>query len=292
MSTQEIPIAGRVAAVTGGARGIGRAIAAALVREGALVAIGDLDAELAHETARELGGRVIGAPLDVTDPASFAAFLDRAGAELGPVDILVNNAGIMPIVQQADEDDATARRVIDINVHGVLHGTKLAIERMTPRGRGHVVNIASQAGKIGLAGVATYCASKHAVVGYTAAVDDELRGSGLHFTVVLPSVVRTELTQGLNAPRVLKPIEPEDVAARVVEALRRPRRVVHVPRSGAFVLGITAALPRGARTRLEHLLGIEHAATKADKDARAAYEQRAARAVTGTDLPTHDHAEV
>src|SRR5881227_921322 len=90
-------LAGKVVAITGGARGIGRATAAALVAQGARVAIGDIDAPFAERTAQELRGGTIGLPLDVTDRASFAGFLDRTEAALGPLDVLVNNAGIMPI---------------------------------------------------------------------------------------------------------------------------------------------------------------------------------------------------
>lgn len=285
MPTTDIPVSGRVIAITGGARGIGRATAAALAREGALVGIGDIDEELAREAAAEMGGRVVGLALDVTDRGSFAAFLDAVERELGPLDVLINNAGVMPIARQVEEGDDTARRIIDINVHGVLHGSKLALQRMLGRRRGHVVNVASQAGKVGFGGLGTYCASKFAVVGYTAALEDELRGTGVHTTVVLPAVVRTELSQGLPSPKLLKPVEPEDVAAGIVAALKRPRRTVHVPRSGALVLAITGSLPPAARVRLERLLGLEHAAINADAAARAAYEQRAGREVAGTSEP-------
>ena len=122
-------LAGRVVAITGGARGIGRATAAALVARGARVAIGDIDGPLAEKTAAELGAGTLGLPLDVTSRASFAAFLDQVEDRLGPLDILVNNAGIMPIGPFAQETDATARRMVDINVHGVIYGSKLALER-------------------------------------------------------------------------------------------------------------------------------------------------------------------
>ena len=97
--------------------------------------------------------------------------------------MLVNNAGIMQVGRFIDEDDLTARRMIDINLHGVILGTKLALERMIPRDRGHIVNIASQAGKFGAPGGATYSATKHAVVGLTEAVRGELRLMGAHIDV-------------------------------------------------------------------------------------------------------------
>jgi len=135
------PIRGRVIAITGGARGIGRATAAAMIARGARVAIGDLDAELAARTAAELGGETLALALDVTSGASFQAFLDEVEMALGPLDVLVNNAGIMPVGRFLDEDEAVTRAEIEINVHGVIRGSKLALMRMLPRGRGHLVNI-------------------------------------------------------------------------------------------------------------------------------------------------------
>src|SRR5919198_1957525 len=117
-------LTGQVAAITGAARGIGKETARAFVREGMKVAIGDLDLATAQETARELGGQTIALELNVTERSSVAAFLDAAEEQLGPVDVLVNNAGIMQLGPFVDEDDATARGQVDINVHGVMFGMK------------------------------------------------------------------------------------------------------------------------------------------------------------------------
>jgi len=216
-------LAGQVVAITGGARGIGRATAAALIAQGARVAIGDIEAALAQRTASELGAGTAGLPLDVTDRDSFAAFLDEVESRLGPLDVLVNNAGIMPIGPFPEETDATAERMVDINLRGVLLGSKLALARFLPRRRGHLVQIASAAGKFGLAGGATYCATKHGVVGLSEALRQELRGTGIEISVVMPVVVHTELGSGLPETRGLKAVEPEDVAAAIVEALNAKR---------------------------------------------------------------------
>ena len=170
---------GQVVAITGGARGIGRATATALIAQGARVAIGDIDVAAGREdrVASSAPGR-IGLPLDVTDRDSFAGFLDEVERQLGPLDVLVNNAGIMPIGPFVEGDRRCARRLVDINIHGVILGSKLAVERFMPRGRGHIVQLASIAGKGGFPGGATYCATKHAVVGLTEALRAELRGTG------------------------------------------------------------------------------------------------------------------
>ena len=101
--------------------------------QGARVAIGDIESSLAEQTAGELGGGTIGLPLDVTDRESFARFLDEVETQLGPLDVLINNAGIMPIGSFVEESDATALRMIDINLVGLIYGSKLALERFLPR---------------------------------------------------------------------------------------------------------------------------------------------------------------
>ncbi len=228
MAKEPRSLNGKVVAITGGARGIGKATATSLAREGARVAIGDLDKSLAEQTAAGLGDAV-GLELDVTRRDSFANFLDQVSERLGPPDVLINNAGIMPIGPFVDEDDATARRMVDINLHGVIYGTKLAIPRMRERGTGHIVNIASQAGKVGLPGGATYCATKHAVVGLSEAVRAELSDSGIEVSVVMPAVVNTELGSGLSDTRGVKKLEPQEVAEAIVDALRFPKFDVWVP---------------------------------------------------------------
>ena len=127
MAKEARSLQGKVAAITGGARGIGKATARALAREGVKVAIGDIDRALAEETAAGLEADAVGLELDVTRRDSFERFLDQVSERLGPLEVVINNAGIMPIGSFVDEDDATARRMIDINVHGVIYGMKLAI---------------------------------------------------------------------------------------------------------------------------------------------------------------------
>ncbi len=275
MAKQRRSLNGKVVAITGGARGIGRATAAALVRRGCRVAIGDLDLALAEQTAAALGGGTVALPLDVTDRSSFRAFLDEAECRLGPIDVVVNNAGIMPVTPFADEGEDSVRRQVDINLHGVIAGTQLAIERMAPRHSGHIVNIASQAGKAGIPGIATYAATKHAVVGLSEAVRAELRGSGIEVACVMPTVVNTELTSGVGQ-RWVKPVEASDVADEIVDALEVPRFDVFVPRANGAMYKVLSLIPRGAREALGRLMKVDKLMTDVDHGARRAYEERVA----------------
>ncbi len=282
MAKQPRILVGQVALVTGGARGIGRATAQAFAREGMKVAIGDLDATLAEQAAAEIGGGrdgVAGLALDVTRRDSFEAFVAAAEERLGPVDVLVNNAGIMPLGRFADEDDVTAMRMVDINVHGVILGMKIALARMQPRNRGHIVNIASQAGKYGAPGGATYSATKHAVVGLTEAVRGELRleGSEIELSYVMPYVVNTELGGGTQQARGFKNLEPAEVADAIVHALKHRIVDVWVPRQARHTHRLTGLLPRRAAEGVAHLLKADQVLAHADPDARREYELRAAR---------------
>lgn len=274
-------IRGQVVVITGGARGIGRATGLAFLRAGARVALGDIDVELAEKTAAEFaatGERVCGLHLDVTSRASFTDFLDEVEAQLGPVDVLINNAGIMPTGLFADETDEMTDRMVAINLGGVLNGSKLAALRMRGRG-GHIVNVASLAGVSAFPGLATYCATKHAVVGFAETLHLELADDGIAVTAVLPGVVHTELSAGHSAPRWIQPIsevEPDDVAAAIVDAVVRGRAKVAVPRPLGAMIKIMGALPDGARHWISHAAHFDTTFTHTDAAVRAAYHSRLA----------------
>jgi NAD(P)-dependent dehydrogenase (short-subunit alcohol dehydrogenase family) len=282
MATEPRSLTGKVVAVTGGGRGIGRAIAQALAREGARVAVGDLDREAAEQTAATLGESGLGLGVDVTDHAGLIAFLDQVEQRLGPLDVLVNNAGIMAVTPLVEESAESIARQLDINLRAVIHGTQEAIRRMVPRGTGHIVNMASIAGRSGFPHLATYCATKHGVVGLSEAARVELRNTGVEVSVVMPSIVRTELAAGLADSRV-KAVEVDEVAREVLSALRRPRFDVFVPRSNGPLVQLTSPLPRRAREAIGRWLKADQALLKTDRSARAAYEARAAASAPAAD---------
>jgi len=284
MGEQPRALHGRVVAITGGAQGIGAATAAMLAAAGARVAIGDLDGRRAEKTAAEIGHGVLAIRLDVTDAAGFTGFLDRVENELGPLDVLLNNAGIMPLAGLDDEQDAATHRQLEINLRAVIHGTRQAVRRMRPRGRGHVVNIASMAGKAGFPGAATYCATKHGVVGFSESARLELRGSGVDISCVMPAVVRTELAVGLGESPAIKTVTAEQVAGAIVGTLRHPRFDVYVPRSLDWAGRITRVLPRRAGEWIVRALGGDRILTAGvGSPVRTEYEARAVESAPHVD---------
>jgi NADP-dependent 3-hydroxy acid dehydrogenase YdfG len=267
-------IAGLSVIVTGGARGIGRATVERFAGKGARVAVGDLDPELVAEYAGVFGDRVAAHQLDVTDPASWRSFLEAVD-HLGPFDVLVNNAGIMPLGSLLKEPDAVTRAIIDVNVHGVINGTKAVAPGMVDRGHGHVVNVASAVGRIAVADGATYSASKFAVVGFSEAMRAELAPHGVDVSVVLPSVVRTELAAGVPDAKGLKSVTADDVAAAIERVVRKPRAETWVPNWIQGPTKLTQALPRRLQDAVGRLSDANNLLAQADPAARAAYESRA-----------------
>lgn len=274
-------ISGRVAIVTGAARGIGRATASALLEQGCTVVVADRDQVAAQGAVRELAslGAVHNMPLDVTDGAAFEALVQRVEDELGPVDVLVNNAGVM-VVGDFDALDARADHLqLDINVMGVIHGMRAVLPRMRRRGRGHVVNIASVAGRVGLPFASVYSATKFAVVGLTEAIRREYQDTGVDFSYVCPSMVDTELISGAGRPRFPPVARPEDVAGAVIRALKTRQVDLYVPRFTRISHILPAILPRVAVEALGRFFGVERIFSQTDPGARSDYLDRTVRAV-------------
>lgn len=270
---------GQVAAITGGARGIGRATATALLDEGMKVAIGDLDLATAQRTAQELSsrGEIRAYALNVVEPESHEAFIEAVETDLGPIDVYINNAGIMPVGRFLDLDPVSDRRQIDINIFGVLNGMRAILPRFERRYSGHLVNIASAAGKGGFPGVAVYCGTKHFVVGVSEAVHLELKDTPIAVSCVMPSFVNTELVSGLGSARGVKNAEPEDVGREIVRALQGPRFDVFVPRMIGPINKVMGVLPRSAREGVAHALKADRVMLEVDQSGRAAYELRTSK---------------
>jgi len=190
----QIDLAGQVAVVTGGAQGIGLAVAQALAGAGARTALWDMDGPLADKAAGELGSDAKGFAVDVTDEAAIAAALAGTEKALGPVSILVNSAGIAgPNAPVADYDSSAWRQVIDINLNGTFYVNKAVVPGMAERGYGRICNIASIAGKEGNPNASAYSASKAAVIALTKSLGKELAGLDIAVNCVTPAAAKTRI---------------------------------------------------------------------------------------------------
>ncbi|MFF2393197.1 MULTISPECIES: SDR family oxidoreductase [unclassified Nocardia] len=273
MSYPRIDLAGATIAITGAARGIGLATARAFVEAGAYVALGDLDEAMAVQAATELGDHAMGHVLDVTDKASYAAFLEATTRWRGPLDVLVNNAGVMPNGPFLEQSDRIDQLTMDVNVFGVIHGMRLALPAMVERGYGHVVNVASLAGKFPLKGLAVYNASKYAVVGLTAATRLEMDGTGVSVSAVLPSAVRTELSSGIDYG-ILPAVDPEDIAAAVVRSVRTRAAETAVPGYVGLMANASGLVPEPVLRALRKVAHDDAAINGVDDSVRRVYLDR------------------
>ena len=208
-------LAGAKAVVTGGANGIGRAIAAALSRQSAMVTIADVDLARAEQAAKEIGG--IAVEIDVRKRASVEAALAAAEARMGGFDLLVANAGVSTMQHALEITDEEWDHNFDVNVRGIFLANQIAARGFKARGRGVIVNTASLAAKVGAPLLAHYSASKFAVLGWTQALARELAPSGIRVNAVCPGFVKTSMQEREIAWEAgLRGISPERVVAEYI----------------------------------------------------------------------------
>ncbi len=184
---------GKTALVTGGARGIGRAICEAFVAAGAKVAVADLLADEARETAAALGENAMALAMDVTDLATISEGVSAVEKAWGQIDILVNNAGIFTMASIEEITPEVYRRQYDINVGGTLFAIQAVVPGMKQRGSGAIINFSSQAGRRGEPNIALYCSSKAAIISITQSLALELAGDGIRVNAIAPGVIDTPM---------------------------------------------------------------------------------------------------
>jgi len=225
-------------------------------------------------------GSLSGHALDVTDRESFTAFLDKARADGGGrIDVLINNAGVMPVGPFLEQSQRAIGSSIEVNFYGVLNGCQLVLPEMVKRRSGHIINIASLAGMVGVPGQVVYAGTKFAVVGLSTALPDEIAPHGVDVTVVMPPFTNTQLISGTKTSAASKPVEPEVIAAAIVKVLDNPKTHVSVPGPMRFVAAFTSMLGPRARRSLSKRLGIDRIFLDFDATARRAYEDRAQSAI-------------
>jgi NADP-dependent 3-hydroxy acid dehydrogenase YdfG len=230
---------GRKAVITGASSGIGAATAAALAAEGAAVALGARRKERLDELAQRIegdGGSAHAFEVDVSDEDAARAFIESAAEQMGGLDILVNNAGVMLLGPIGGADTEEWRRMVDVNLLGLLYCTHAALPLMQQAGGGHIVNLSSVAGRTANLGSGVYNLTKWGVNGFSEALRQEVLHSGIRVTIVEPGFVATEL-QGHNKNPVVveqlekmreqvgEELEAEDIAAGIVYAVTSPQRV-------------------------------------------------------------------
>ena len=227
-SMEETTLSGKVAIVTGGTRGIGRAIAERLLREGAAVAVcsrmhGNVQVFL-NDCRSIAGDRLLAEAADVSKLEDVRRFFASVDARFGGLDILINNAGVGVFKSVADLTPEEWRRTIDLNLSGVYYCSHEALPRMKQRGAGYIVNIGSLAGKNAFAGGAAYNASKFGLIGFSEATMLDHRYDNVRVSCVMPGSVDTDF--GARTGAAPWKIQPEDVAEVVTVLLRMPARTL------------------------------------------------------------------
>jgi all-trans-retinol dehydrogenase (NAD+) len=228
-------VRGKTVLITGGAMGMGRGLAELMARDGANLVLWDMNGDKLDQTREELaklGNKVFTYVLDVTDRNKVYETAAKVKQDAGRIDVLVNNAGIVRGGMFLDVSDDDHLKTMQVNILSYFYVTRAFLPDMMARNDGHIVNVASAAGLLGVPGVSSYSASKFAVVGWTEALTGEMKKlgkTGVHFTTVCPSFVGTGMFEGIKAPFLTPLLTPEDMVARTYKGICKNAELVLAP---------------------------------------------------------------
>lgn len=248
------PYSGKTAVVTGGASGIGYALCRELCRRGAIVYAADLNETGLTRLQQDCGDGLSSAVLNVTDEAAVKALIDRVVDEHGQLDYLFNNAGIVVGGDFEKMDFATWKKIVDINLWGVIYGSQHGYAQMLQQGNGHIVNTASTAGVMPVAKSAAYTVTKHAVVGLTTTLREEGRRHGIRASVVVPGVVDTNIfrsatnLKGYDYSAAMdklpfRKVTPDQAAQAILSGVTRNAQFIVFPGYNRVIVALNRLLP-------------------------------------------------
>jgi ketoreductase len=254
----EIQLAGKIALVTGGGTGIGKAIAASLARRGARVAIASRNQAHLNAAAKELatqGVSVSGLAMDVRSKEDIQRAMSNVAGDWGGIHILVNNAGISALSKIDDPDDSRWYDIVDTNLNGMYLITKEALRHMPDHKGGRIINISSVLGKFGVPGYTAYCTTKHGMIGFTRALALEVVGRGITVNAICPGWVETDMAaQGIRETAALQGITPEQFKAQAVAAVP-VQRFLEADEVAELVCYVASELARGMTGQAINICG-------------------------------------
>jgi len=223
---------GKVVLVTGAARGMGKLHAMTFGREGSRIVAVDLDEAAIEATAQEMrdqGYNVNVYIADVSNRSACFALADQVKSDVGSVDVLINNAGIVKAEKVLNMSEQSFRRITEVNYMGQVWMMQAFVPDMVSRKSGHVVNVSSTAGKIGVPDLGAYCATKFAIVGITDSIRQELQKNGVKFIIVCPGFIKTGMVKGAKPPSLTPWQDPQKVADAVLRAVKNNKAEIFVP---------------------------------------------------------------
>lgn len=258
---------GKNALVTGAAMGMGKSISRQLLLEGARVALVDIRAEALEAAREELEklGDVAAYKCDISDRQAVYDMAGKVKQEFGAIDLLVNNAGIVKANLFMDKPDELLEKTVAVNLMSLFWGTKAFLPDMIARGSGHIVNMASAGGILGVPYISDYCATKFGAIGFTESLRQEMKLQGLgniKFTYVCPNTVGTGMFAGNKPVKGTRMLEPDDVATKIIKGIKRGKARIYVPASVHAAALLKVILPVPVMDFQSRVLGI---ATSSEK---------------------------